>query len=191
MFSEHTSSRTKADAAYEATEALGPARARKMRGASATRSATRQPWPRRTVRMNATQDVLGKAEALEKHVETVTMRAGSFFTTESDFPQTILEQHEKPWNAVERAVSTAAYGGCRTKSRLSIAKNAGICSLNAAFCLSHEMTHECVLPQMFDDDSESDRVRFLTSSTRGPRHWLRREQATRPVSGRCQATGSD
>ena len=50
--------------------------------------------------MNATQDVLGKAEALEKHVETVTMRAGSFFTTESDFPQTILEQHEEPWNAL-------------------------------------------------------------------------------------------
>ena len=48
--------------------------------------------------MNATQDVLGKAEALEKHVETVTMRAGSFFTTESDFLQTIFERYEEARN---------------------------------------------------------------------------------------------
>ena len=41
---------------------------------------------------------LGKAEALENHVGTVTMRAGSFFTTESDFSQTILEQHEEARN---------------------------------------------------------------------------------------------
>ena len=53
------------------------AHARKMRGAFMTRSATKQPWPRRTNCTNATRDVLGKAEALENHVKTVTMRAGS------------------------------------------------------------------------------------------------------------------
>ena len=93
MLSEYTSSRTKADAAYEAMEALG----------SAHEEDARRIYDQKCNAANytnATQDVLGKAEALENHVQTVTMRADSLPTTESDFFQPILDRHEEAQNAL-------------------------------------------------------------------------------------------
>ena len=59
---------------------------------------------------NAIQKVLGKAEAFEKHVKTVTLRVDSLLTKESDFVQTILERHEDAQNhlnALSEQLSTA------------------------------------------------------------------------------------
>ena len=56
-----------------------------------------------------TSVVFGEAE--EKHVKTVTVRADSLLTTESDFFQTILERHEeaqKHTNALSAQLNTAA-----------------------------------------------------------------------------------
>ena len=58
----------------------------------------------------ATVDVLGKAEALEKQLKTVTMRVDSLLITESDFLQRILEQHEEAQNHLNALFSTAEYG---------------------------------------------------------------------------------
>ena len=44
-----------------------------------------------TIFDGATKDTLRKAEALEKHVKTVTMRSESLATTEANFFKTLLD----------------------------------------------------------------------------------------------------
>ena len=93
MRSEHTVSKTNEDATYEAMEeALTSARARQEDARRIQDQKCNEAAAAETNCTNAMQDVLEKAEALEQHVETVTMRADSLLITESDFFQTILEK---------------------------------------------------------------------------------------------------
>ena len=102
---------------------------------------------------NAMQDVFGKAEALEEHVTTVTMRAAPRHG-ERLLPNDPRAAQRSP-EPVERAVSTAACGWSRTKSRLTFeSPNPRDLFSQRSFLSTN--CHEYELPQMFDDDSESD-----------------------------------
>ena len=73
---ENTVSKTKESAAYEAMEAVNSARARQEDARRIYGQRCNEAAVAETNSTNARQDVLGKAEALEKHVGAVTMRAG-------------------------------------------------------------------------------------------------------------------
>ena len=90
--SEHTVSKNKEDAAFEAMEDVTAARTPRRCEVHQRPKVQRSSRGRDTL-PNAIQDVLGKAAALERHVKTVTMR-----TTERDVFQTILQRHEEAQN---------------------------------------------------------------------------------------------
>ena len=106
MRSEHTVSKTKNDAAYEATE-LTSARARQEDARRIHDQKCNEAAVAETNYTNATRDVLGKAEALENHVKTVTMRKNS-----SDAERLLPKDPraaQRGSEPLERAVSTAEY----------------------------------------------------------------------------------
>ena len=110
MRSGHTASKTKDDAANEATE-LTSARARQEDATCIYAQKCNEAAVAKTNYTNAKQDVLGNTDALEQHVKRVTMRAESLLTAESDFFQMIHERHEEAQNhlnALSVQLSTAA-----------------------------------------------------------------------------------
>ena len=48
------------------------------------------------------KDTLERADALERHVMTVTMRAESLATTDADFFKTLVNRQEKPRTTLTR-----------------------------------------------------------------------------------------
>ena len=107
---------------------------------------------------NATQGrPLGKAEALQKHVVTVTMRADSLLTTERPLLTNDPRAARRSTEPLERALGTAAYGGSCTKSLLTFdSPKPRDWFSQRSLSLNHEMTHEYEPLQLLDDDSESD-----------------------------------
>ena len=89
---EKAASKTKGNAAYEAIEAATHTR---LWQAKASRRYKQKCPEAETAYSGAIKDTLEKTEALEKHVQTVTMRAESLATTEADFSKTLLDRQEE------------------------------------------------------------------------------------------------
>ena len=62
------------------------------------------------------KDTLEKADPLEIHVKTVTMRAESLATTDADFFKTLVNRQGKPRTSLN---ATVASSQSRTESRLN------------------------------------------------------------------------
>ena len=65
------------------------------------------------------KDTLGRAEALEGHEKTVTMRAGSLATTGADCFKTLVDRQEEAQHLLNALVSTSEHGGPSSHSRTS------------------------------------------------------------------------
>ena len=66
------------------------------------------------------EDTLEEAEALERHVKTVTMRVESLETTDADFFKTLVSrQEEAHLNALSHLSTVGPAANQATKSRLS------------------------------------------------------------------------
>ena len=88
--SEQSTSRTKGDAAFEAMEAFTAARERQDEARRLYEQKCDEAAEAETKFNGTIMDTLEKAEAPEKHVKTVTMRA-----TEADFFKTLLDRQEE------------------------------------------------------------------------------------------------
>ena len=95
MLSEQSTSKTKDGAAHDAMEALTQARERQEEARRLHDQQIDEASAAETILNFTMKDTLEKAEALEKHVRTVTMRAESLATTEADFVETFLVRQEE------------------------------------------------------------------------------------------------
>ena len=103
--------------------------------------------------MNATPGVVGKAEALEKHLATVS-RCRRLFTTESGFFQTTHERHEEAQNQSNALSAQLRAAVAAPKADFRLPKTSGF--VFSTQPVSITKGHEYEPPQSFDDDSESD-----------------------------------
>ena len=98
MPSDKSNSPTKGNAAYEAMDALTHARERQQVARRLHEHMCQEAAEAETM-FSTIKDTLKKAEALEKHVKTVTMRAESWATTEAHFFKTLLDRQEEAQNS--------------------------------------------------------------------------------------------
>ena len=68
------------------------------------------PWPSSTMVNETVKDTLEEAEALERHVKTVTMRMESLATTDADFVKTLVSRQEDAHLNALSHLSTVAPG---------------------------------------------------------------------------------
>ena len=121
---------------------------------------------------NAMQDVFGKAEALEEHVTTVTMRAAPHHG-ERLLPNDPRAAQRSP-EPVELAVSTAACGGSRTKSRLTFdSPNPRDLFSQRSFLSQSRTVTNTSLHNCLTMIRSLTRVRFLTRQWSRPSHRVR------------------
>ena len=121
---------------------------------------------------NAMQDVFGKAEALEEHVTTVTMRAAPRHG-ERLLPNDPPAAQRSP-EPVELAVSTAACGWSRTKSRLTFdSPNPRDLFSQCSFLSQSRTVTNTSLHNCLTMIRSLTRVRFLTRQWSKPSHRVR------------------
>ena len=111
MLSKQSTSKTKDDAASEAMEALTQERERQEEARCVCEQKCDEASVAQTMFNDTFKVTLEKAEALERHVKTVTMRAESLATTDGDFFYTLVnrqEEGQKYLNSLSAQLSTVA-----------------------------------------------------------------------------------
>ena len=123
MLSKQSTSKTKDDAASEAMEALTQERERQEEARCVCEQKCDEASVAQTMFNDTFKVTLEKAEALERHVKTVTMRAESLATTDGDFFYTLVNRQEeghKYLNSLSAQLSTVAPAAHHQKLKVAM-----------------------------------------------------------------------
>ena len=122
--------KAKGDAVYEAMKAL--TQARRIFEQNCDEASVAE-----TLFIGTTKDTLEEAEALERHVKTVTMRAEWLATTDVDFFKPLLNRQEEALSAAENTLTRHIFSclhACFTVSHVTLAQDG---------CLRHVIHVSC------------------------------------------------